>query len=338
MIRSMAIRNFQAHSRLTLSFSDTVTSIVGPSDVGKSAIIRALRWVAFNRPVGQAFIRDGTERAEVVVVCDEHTIERGKGKGGNHYIIDGRALGALGNDVPTRVQEILSLTEDNFQSQHDSPFWFSETAGEVSRRLNEIMNLGLMDTVMSNLASRLRKTRTEQEVLAGRVAAAVSEVRSLSRVPALVSGVEALAAEQAEVVRIAEKAITLTELYRAASAHQDRAARLAQAKEGGFLTVECGRVWEDLIARRQFLSELVGEVVQLEQQVRRRVPDITTVEAALDTLKGIGAGVEDLEDAIADALRAQKVHSDLCDSKVQAEAQLKKVIGKECPLCGQKIR
>lgn len=54
----LRIQNFQAHKDTTIEF-DRIATIVGPSDIGKSAVLRALKWVAKNEPKGISFVRDG---------------------------------------------------------------------------------------------------------------------------------------------------------------------------------------------------------------------------------------------------------------------------------------
>lgn len=43
----LRIQNFQAHKDTTIEF-DRITTIVGPSDTGKSAVLRAFKWVEKN--------------------------------------------------------------------------------------------------------------------------------------------------------------------------------------------------------------------------------------------------------------------------------------------------
>ena len=61
-IKNLRIINFQSHKNTTMNFSNGLNVIVGESDVGKTAIIRALKWVLFNEPKGASFInRDSDE-------------------------------------------------------------------------------------------------------------------------------------------------------------------------------------------------------------------------------------------------------------------------------------
>jgi len=55
MIKTLSIQNYQSHKDSTLEFDPGVNVIVGSTDSGKTAIIRALRWLIWNRPNGDSF-------------------------------------------------------------------------------------------------------------------------------------------------------------------------------------------------------------------------------------------------------------------------------------------
>jgi len=55
LIRSLEIENFQSHELTKLDLHKGLNVIVGPSDQGKSALIRALRWLCYNEPKGTDF-------------------------------------------------------------------------------------------------------------------------------------------------------------------------------------------------------------------------------------------------------------------------------------------
>tara|TARA_R110002020_G_scaffold12409_6_gene45493 strand:+ start:3559 stop:4446 length:888 start_codon:yes stop_codon:yes gene_type:complete len=162
MLSRLRIKNFQKHEKIDVEFSPSVTTIVGPSDSGKSALIRAIRWVLFNKPSGTEFIRDGEEKCSVRLETENHKITRIRGKE-NTYKLDGETFRAFGNDVPPAIQDVARIGPINFQGQHDSPFWLSESAGQVSRNLNQIVNLGIIDSALSNTASILKKAKWESE-------------------------------------------------------------------------------------------------------------------------------------------------------------------------------
>jgi exonuclease SbcC len=158
MIRHLRIKNFQAHKRLVVELDPHITTFVGPSDRGKSSIVRALRWLALNTLRGTSFIRHGKKEASVAVTTERHVVMRRRGRARNQYALNGEILEAMGARVPSQVADALQLSEVNFQQQHDAPFWFSETSGQVSRELNELIDLGAIDSVLSYLNSKIRET------------------------------------------------------------------------------------------------------------------------------------------------------------------------------------
>ena len=170
----MLIDGFQTHKNLALEFSSGVTTIVGPSDVGKSAVIRAIRWVACNEPSGDAFISWDSNRACVTITVDGGKIVlRERGPSNNTYEIQGSngkscVYRSFGNGVPLKVLTILQLQPINFQGQYDGPFWLSATAGDVSRQLNQVVNLEVIDQVLAKLAGLVKKRTSEVDVSADR--------------------------------------------------------------------------------------------------------------------------------------------------------------------------
>jgi len=87
-IKRIRIENFQSHKDTELSFSDGLNVIVGPSDQGKSAIIRAIKWVLYNEPRGTDFIRQGTNSARVTLeLSNGYVITRERAPNKNRYTL-----------------------------------------------------------------------------------------------------------------------------------------------------------------------------------------------------------------------------------------------------------
>ena len=56
-IKKIILENFQSHKYSVIELNEELNVIVGPSDSGKSAIIRGLKWALYNEPSGDYFIR-----------------------------------------------------------------------------------------------------------------------------------------------------------------------------------------------------------------------------------------------------------------------------------------
>lgn len=185
MLKSISIRNFQKHRKLKIEFDPGITTFVGASDRGKSAILRALRWAAFNRTGDRDFLRWGAKFAKVELAVDDHTIIRKKKGSTNLYKLDDKEpFRAIGTKVPEEIASILNVSDLNVQRQIDPPFWFTKSAGEVSRELNSIINLGLIDSTLANLQSSLRKARSVAVITNERLQEAIQQKTKLEWVEA----------------------------------------------------------------------------------------------------------------------------------------------------------
>ena len=165
MLESITLKNFQKHENLTIDFDPGVTTIIGTSDVGKSAAIRALTWLAQNKLRGDAFIRRGAKSAEVVLNVAGRKIERVRGKE-NLYRLDGEEYKAVSSTCPEDVADVLNVNVINFQQQHDPPFLFSSTPGQVATALNQVVDLTIIDSTLKNLNAANAKARNKVELYA----------------------------------------------------------------------------------------------------------------------------------------------------------------------------
>lgn len=174
MINKLIINNFQSHEKTILKFNPGVNSIIGNSDSGKTAILRALYWVIYNRPSGLAFIsywnRDKNNnplnKTSVKIISDTYKIERIRQKDFNGYELEINGIRqdpfeAIRMDVPEQIDSVLNLNEVNIQKQMDSPFLLSESAPDVARFLNKTIRLDLIDTILGNAESKRRKINAD---------------------------------------------------------------------------------------------------------------------------------------------------------------------------------
>ena len=168
MIKKIQIQNFQSHKETTLRLDPGVNIIVGTTDSGKTSILRALRWVIWNRPSGDDFRSWWGGNTSVEVIINERnspepdkdftSIIRSKSDKNNQYFLNGtdNVFKAIGTDVPQEVKDILNVSEVNLQRQLDSPFLLTETPGNVAKHFNKIAHLDIIDTSVSNISSWIR--------------------------------------------------------------------------------------------------------------------------------------------------------------------------------------
>jgi exonuclease SbcC len=166
VIERLELIDFESHKNTVVDFSQGLNIITGNSDAGKSSLLRALRLVLNNEPGGEDFINFNADVCTVKLHMDGHEIVRRKGRSNkvNEYILDGKVLKAFGQGVPDEVRAVTGLTEVNAEWQFDRrPFLLAETGGYVASKLNEIVNLELIDSSLKNIGSTRRDNNQKLE-------------------------------------------------------------------------------------------------------------------------------------------------------------------------------
>jgi DNA repair protein SbcC/Rad50 len=293
----LTLKNFQCWQSLEVELAPGITCITGKSDLGKSAILRALRWLASNRPQGDSMIRQGASFCRVTLEIDGHVIVRHRGEKGNYYLIDGKKFNfdsAKRTTPPEEVAQILNLDESlNFQLQHQSHFWLSLPPGEVSRQLNRIVALDLIDSTLSNSSQEVRRAKSEAEVSESRLQSAREQVEALLWVEE--------ADRELEVIEECTEAVAQEE---------------AQEALLGTLIQD----WETLACRQEMLSEALTDA----QELLSLWQEEQALQEELDTLDSLISEWQELQSA--GAKITEKLES--------IQRELVSLIGDTCPLCG----
>jgi exonuclease SbcC len=183
MIKSLSLQNFQSHADSTLEFDPGVNVIVGSSDSGKTAILRALKWLIWNRPSGDSFRSTWGGETKVEIITggeqDEAIITRTKDKD-NLYLLGDERFEAFGSDVPEEIKKTLNLSEINLQQQLDSPFLLTESPGGVAKHFNQVANLDQIDQGLKFVQSKIQKLGNEISVKEDDIKALAEQAESYS--------------------------------------------------------------------------------------------------------------------------------------------------------------
>lgn len=283
MLERLTIKNFQKHRKVVIEFDPGITTLVGESDVGKSSVLRALRWLAFNRPSGTAFIRAGEEEAKVRLRVDGSAITRHRGRGSaNTFQVDGRTFRAFATDVPEAVRDLLNLGEVNFQQQHDPPFWLTLSPGEVSRELNQIVNLGSIDASLSSIASELRKARATVEVSEGRLKEAKEREETLRWTVEAAEELAIIEEKEQKAGALRERAESLRSLLKEILVAKRSRTLYKRSSHEGEAILERGEKVLELQERAVRLRSLLNKTRETKDELCKTMKDAIELE---DTLK-----------------------------------------------------
>lgn len=264
-LERLQIENFEKHVFYRIKFSERITTIVGPSKAGKSTIIRALRWLATNRPNDAGITTHGADDTKASLWVDGRKIVRSRGKGGQLYALDDKEFKAFGTEVPAAILTLLNIDEINWQAQLDQPYWFGMTPGQTSKALNAIVDLEIMDETLSKLSGMVRKAGLAVEISRDRFRAAKQQREDTANAVKMGKDLEIIEALQIEVTEKRSKST--------------RIARIVEDVQS--LTLTRDRATDAIQSSRSVQIEIKTQLDQLEMHRDRR-------NAILESLDKIG--------------------------------------------------
>ena len=318
MLEQLQIQNFQAHSKLRLEFAPGITTIVGPSDTGKSSIIRALRWVATNQPGGEAFIRYGTKGCTVRLTVDGHTVTRRRKRGGdvNTYHLDDDEFKAFGRGVPDTVAEFLNLPEVCWPCQH-----------------NAIVDLGVIDDTLRAVGSTFHAARVKLESAEEGLTEAKEEADGLAWVADADKALRGVEAAYGDAYAAAGRAVGLRQYREAATQHRahlgalrDRADAATALFKRADVALDARRVADSLRYNRQ-------QAANAREKADLPVPNFDPVTAAARRAVTTRNRIKALEKLVAEI---QEKETTVCQTQKTLDAA-RKAIPRSCPTCGQSL-
>jgi DNA repair protein SbcC/Rad50 len=316
MLTHLQAEGFQSLRKVSLQLGN-FTVVTGPTGSGKTAVLRALRLLAFNAR-GVGYISRGASVAKVGLGSQDDGwaagIERnartsGKDKyrlqrlapvpaGGTAPV--GTEYTKLAGAVPEDVTRLLGLSELNFAGQFDRPFLLDESGGEVARVLGRLTNVTLIFAAAREAnRRRLEATAAHKRAQADveRLSAQIQDFRNLKTQQAAVSDAESALEQLAELQASRDR---LASLLQARAAAQQRAVAVAVPEVPDISDLA------GLHERRQRLAGLIGQATQYFSDYQRA-----------------RSAAEQADGAIADAEREM--------------AAVLKAAGR-CPTCGRAIR
>lgn len=338
MLESVCLQNFQNHRLLRVEFDPHVTVLTGASDSGKSAVLRALRWLFFNKPSGDSFRRHGAKKPTIVTVkIDGHVVKRIRSDRKNEYVLDGKRLVSFGKSgVPQAIVDLINVGETNFQRQHDGPFWLDDTPGQAAKHLNKIVNLGSIDTSLSYVKSELGKAKSEVEFTADRLKQAKADRGRLGWVTAFsaeLTGIEGVESRHSAIrSRIDSLTLSLSEAGRT----WERAENAANATLGAEKALSAGRRARDSRDRADTLERIIKDAKKASRPIRK--PDLSEVLATREEGDRHAERTSELEGLIQELKKAEEEVCQLTERHEKAQSDLRRNTKGKCPTCGRPIR
>lgn len=165
MLTALNLYNFQSHEESHLDFHPGVNIIIGPTDNGKSSLIRGIKFVVRNRPSGDSIRSWWGGTSSVEILTEEGGVVRYKGEM-DKYILSIKTkpkltFKAFGLSVPEEVSKFLNINEINLQFQLDHPFLLDATPGDVAKHFNKVARLHVIDRSTQNVNKWLKNLTSD---------------------------------------------------------------------------------------------------------------------------------------------------------------------------------
>lgn len=273
----LTVENFQIHQKpKTVEIPEGETTYLeGDSDIGKSALMRAMRWVGENKPDGGSFVTFKQPRGTTSVVkfeADGRSVTRERGKSKNLYKLDDETFEAFGRSVPEPIAKFLNLSPYAFQCQGEVPFLIGASPTEAAKILSDACGLGVIDTAVQFV--RQKKTLVEAEIRKSEILLESAQGRlatATEQLP-LADALETAAGLGDEATRIDDRVCALEDAIVSEPSgevldteHAKDCAALAHLAAEGIETLTAMA----LTLRRALQNEPVGELRDVSEAMRK---------------------------------------------------------------------
>jgi len=347
MINSLHTKNFQSHKDTKLEFAKGVNIITGTSDSGKTAILKALRWLIYNKPNGDSFVSHWCttkDRTMVVATGDFGSCTRSIKGSENKYVLNNSIFKAFGRDVPEEIQNALNMSEVNIQQQFDSPFLLSDTSGVVAQHFNKIANLDRIDTSLQKIQKGVRQINNEIKYKEGQLKINRLELEQYNNLSQMEKDVQSLEWLDKDRIAVAQSIQQLRKITVKLDFIDDDI-----KEKSGILKLEkpvnryINLVQEcvSIVSKKVTLEELLNKLNSIELELDEKSV-ILNLESKVDFVIGkltaitaIKAKISQLNTILVKLVSVGKKIKIWQEKLVKMESKFKNEFPDVCPLCGK---
>jgi exonuclease SbcC len=167
----------QKHSHLIFDFVNGINIIYGATDVGKSCIIRAIRWLFFNDVNSDVLRKEGTKKTSVKAILDnDAVVERIRTETINRYCLtvgkETKEFDSIGKEIPEEIKKIIQVRPIevdkeslilNVSKQISMPFLMDKPGSFRMKLFNLLTGNDIIDKVMQDLNKDILQIGREEK-------------------------------------------------------------------------------------------------------------------------------------------------------------------------------
>lgn len=178
-INRVEIKNFQANKKRVIDFVNGLNVIKGESNAGKSAVLRAIYWVLYDKPNGSDFITTGAKSCSVRLhLSNGYIIERKRSRSSSgSYILTYKAdepqeFKGFSNNIPIEITNAHQMPElkingvgyrINIASQLDTPFLIGNSPSERASMIGSLVDADRADDAKKDFLAEKRRKQSEKD-------------------------------------------------------------------------------------------------------------------------------------------------------------------------------
>ena len=342
MLKSLEITNFQSHKHSVLEFSPGVNVIIGQSDSGKTAIIRALKWVLTNKPAGESMRSYWGGDTTVNLSLDNARIERIRTKKENAYLLNGSKFEAMRGAVPEEIQQALNINAINVSEQLDAPFLLSNSPGEVAQHFNKVAQLDVIDRGSSAIKKWVTQGKQDIKSKKAQIEKAKEELIQYDYLEQMEKDVESLEKIEQEKNATTQQIIKVQELIEqvdSLNTEMERAEKILIIENSVTVALEKIKQLNTLQAEINTLIAIITEIETIDKQAKESQA-LLTIEKSVQGLISMQAEKANVISEIS-SLKSLMINITNIDKKIKGIGiemiKLQKQMPDVCPFCGQRM-
>jgi len=288
MIKELSVKSFQSHKDSVLEFDPGVNVIVGESDSGKTALLRALRWILVNKPGGDAFRSNFGGDTEVKLTTEEgNVITRAKNKENLYWLNDTR-FAAFGTEVPQEIVEAINIDAIGFSRQFDMPFLLNDSSGEVATHFNKLAHLEKIDLATKKVQSAIRDLEQDIKSETKQLSNEETELEKYAYLDKMEIELEVLEGLEKELEQVLKRQSKLNTFLSALSKVQ---AEIEENQVWVEMETDLDKILSDYEEResitndRNSLNLILNKIVGIENTIKKQTA-VIALESFLDKVLG----------------------------------------------------
>ena len=343
MLKTVTVKDFQSHKKTVIELGAGVNVIVGNSDSGKSAILRAIQWAIENKCDDSSFQRRGGGDTSVTLEFDDFTVERAREGKDNIYRLtvgeEEQVFKAFKTAIPEDIAHLLNMSEINIQNQLEAPFLLSQTSGEVAKILNRTVDLSVIHESISEIKRLSSQNKQSTDVVNQQIAEAQDSLEEFKLLDAFEEDIEV----HEELIEAKEtltgKISSLHKLYREAQAAQstlDSFSEVDDLEKKVDSVLELVKEKDKCLGNIKTLARLVIDA-ECNQKNSFKCNDLIKMADNVTNALTLYKHQTEIQDAIAIVRRYETAAEQLETRIAEMETEYIDNMPEECPLCGHNM-